>query len=91
MSENTDVKRKQRKRITIAVLALLIPIAYWPGGEILEQMLTPKVYFLWVVIGIPTVLVLVFGINAYMNIQEDRRLEEQSEADRRTTSTGGGR
>ena len=91
MSDKTDVNRKRRKQVTVAVIALLIPIAYWPGGEILEQVFTPKVYFLWVVIGIPTILVLVFGINAYMNIQEDRRLEDRGDADPRTASTDGGR
>jgi hypothetical protein len=46
-------------------------------------------YFLWVVIGLPALLVVTFTANAYLNIQEDERLEEQ-ERDVETTVADGG-
>jgi hypothetical protein len=81
--------RQLRKRLTITVVLLMIPISYWPGGEILEGALSPQMYFLWVVIGLPALLVVTFTANAYLNIQEDERLEEQ-ERDVETTVADGG-
>lgn len=75
MSSNRSVDRGLRRRLTVIAILLMIPIAFWPGGEILEGVLSPEAYMIWVVVGLPAILVCIFAINAYLNVQEDSRLE----------------
>ena len=78
----------------VIVMALVfIPIAYWPGGDIIADVMSPLGYMLWVVVGIPGLFVLFFLFQSYMNIEEDKQLEtgeEPDAPDREAAQTDGG-
>lgn len=90
MLATIHVSRTLRRRVTLAAIVLMIPIAYWPVGEYLEGALTPAAYFLWVVVGLPAILVFIFAVNAYYNVREDMQLESRGSGAGETTAAGGG-
>ena len=73
---STGNVRNSTRKITGVLLVVMFFVAYWPIGPIIETGLSPFGFTLWVVIGIPAVLVAIYVFNAYQNIRADESMEE---------------
>lgn len=81
--EEAHANRSLRRKVTGILLAVLFFVVYWPGGTIFEAMrfevLDWPFFILWAVIIAPAIVMLIFGYNAYRNVQIDKQLEHEPE------------
>jgi cation transport ATPase len=90
MEDSMRAKRERRRKVTGVALLLLVAVGYWPAGRIVEQLLSPFWFTIWIVFALPAIVILIFGYNSYRNIQEDIRMtESKSTTETESKSTTG--